>query len=98
MTDMIDRRHLGGPHGDDVPGEGGSPELLTLCLRVGDTQQQDIATMQGWPHEWYDVSYAPDMREGAMHRMHHGMHDMDGGGLRHAGGATWARPRRAIGA
>lgn len=51
------------------------PELLETCAQIRDTQQQEIATMQGWLQEWYGVSYAPEMTNGAMQRMHR-MHDM----------------------
>jgi uncharacterized protein (DUF305 family) len=75
MTDMIDHHWMAVHMAMMCLEKAVHPELLEMCAQIRDTQQQEIATMQGWLQEWYGVSYAPEMTNGAMQRMHR-MHHM----------------------
>ena len=39
-------------------------ELLELCQRSLENQQEEIALLQSWLEEWYGVSYEPRMQPG----------------------------------
>ena len=69
MMDMIDHHQMAVEMSQLCLTNAVHAELQTLCSEIIAVQQQEIVTMQTWLQDWYGVSYAPQMAEGAMQRM-----------------------------
>lgn len=69
MTDMIDHHHMAIMMSQICLTNATHEELEALCAEIIVAQQQEIATMQSWLQDWYGVSHAPEMTQGAMQRM-----------------------------
>jgi uncharacterized protein (DUF305 family) len=69
MTDMIDHHAMAIQMSQICLAKAVHEELRTLCQEIIVAQQQEIVTMQDWLQNWYGVSYAPEMTNGAMQRM-----------------------------
>lgn len=70
MTDMIDHHAMAVMTADLCLNRAVHPELTSLCENIKSTQMQEIATMQFWLQNWYDISYSPDIHmTGEMKRL-----------------------------
>jgi uncharacterized protein (DUF305 family) len=66
MTGMIDHHAMAVMMGQMCLEKAIHEELRTMCQNIITTQQQEIAEMQAWLSAWYGISYAPQMKPGAM--------------------------------
>ena len=69
---LLDGRKLGGILSESV---------LTTCQSIIDAQTAEIATMQGWLLEWYNVDYKPHAMADMMEMMGDDMGGMDHSGM-----------------
>ena len=59
LEGMIDHHQMALDMANDCLMHAGSDDVLALCQNVIDAQSTEIATMQGWLLDWYNVEYAP---------------------------------------
>ena len=70
MTDMVDHHAMAVMMAEMCLTKAVHPELKSLCEKIKSTQTQEIATMQSWLLNWYNISYSPEMHmTGEMKRL-----------------------------
>jgi uncharacterized protein (DUF305 family) len=69
MTDMIDHHHMAVMMAEVCLEKAVHEELRTMCENIIATQSAEIQLMQTWLRDWYDTTYAPQMKPGMMREM-----------------------------
>ena len=69
MQDMIDHHAMAVMMAEMCVEKAVHEELRQLCEDIIAAQSAEIRQMQGWLQEWYGISYAPEMKPGAMKQM-----------------------------
>jgi len=64
LTGMIDHHSMAVMMAEMCIDRAVHPELEELCERIKTSQMEEIATMQSWLQNWYDISYQPQMKPG----------------------------------
>lgn len=59
LEGMIDHHQMALDMAADCLSKTSSDALKTLCQSIQDAQSGEIAMMQGWLKDWYNVDYAP---------------------------------------
>lgn len=70
MTGMIDHHQMAIMMSRMCLDKAVHDDLEEMCEDIIAAQQQEIATMQEWLSDWYDVDYEPQLTEGDMRSMH----------------------------
>lgn len=80
LEGMIDHHQMALDMATDCVARAASEVVRDLCQNVIDAQSAEIALMQGWLLEWYNVDYTPmsmmSGEMGGMMGMEHGGHAM----------------------
>lgn len=69
MTSMIDHHAMAVHMAEMCLEKAIHEELRTTCEEIIATQSQEIELMQSWLSSWYDITYEPQMKPGAMRQM-----------------------------
>ena len=69
MTEMIDHHAMAIEMAELCLSRAIHEELLATCQAIIAAQSQEIATMQSWLEDWYDVRYKPQMTSGMQRQM-----------------------------
>jgi uncharacterized protein (DUF305 family) len=64
MIDMIDHHAMAVEMAEICLEEAFHTDLREMCEDIAAAQTAEIEEMQAWLSDWYDVSYAPDMKRG----------------------------------
>jgi uncharacterized protein (DUF305 family) len=82
MEGMIDHHQMAVDMANDCLSKASSENLKTLCQDIIDAQTAEIAQLQEWLLNWYNIQYEPMPMMNMMEMMDGmGMGDMDHGGM-----------------
>lgn len=69
LTTMIDHHSMAVMMAEMCIDRAVHPELEQLCGQIKTAQMEEIAMMQSWLHDWYGISYRPQMKRGEQKKM-----------------------------
>jgi uncharacterized protein (DUF305 family) len=81
LEGMIDHHQMALDMANDCLAKAATESVRTLCQSIIDAQSAEIATMQGWLLEWYNVDYSPMSMNDMMEMMGDNMGGMDHSGM-----------------
>ena len=83
LEGMIDHHQMAIDMANDCLAKATTESVVTTCQSIIDAQSAEIATMQEWLLNWYNIAYTPipmsemmDMTGDEMHGMDHAMEGM----------------------
>ncbi len=81
LEGMIDHHQMALDMANDCLAKATTESVTALCQNIIDAQSTEIALMQGWLLDWYNIDYSPMSMKDMMGMMGDGMGGMNHGGM-----------------